>query len=59
MRKSTDPWRDYNGPGKPITVEQLEALLRQFGIEPVRLSDGSKGYTREQIEKAWANVHKA
>ena len=50
-------WANYNGPGKPITEEQLEALLAPFGIRPriKKRPDGTveKFYAREQFEEAW------
>jgi len=30
----SDRWANYNGKGKPITLEQLKELLRPFGIQP-------------------------
>jgi hypothetical protein len=35
-----NPWRDYNGHGKPITEAQLEQLLAKMGIYPRIGKDG-------------------
>jgi hypothetical protein len=50
-------WANYNGPGKPITVEQLHQILAErYGIEPTRLPNGEWGYWREQFEAAWSHL---
>jgi hypothetical protein len=55
--RSRGDWANYNGPGKPITEEQLQALLAPFGIQrrTKRRPDGTieKFYAREQFEEAW------
>jgi hypothetical protein len=40
------PWRDFNGPGKPITQKQMEELLKGLGIEP----DADGNYHRKDFE---------
>jgi hypothetical protein len=46
-------WRDFNGPGKPLRQEQLEAMLAKYGIFPVINEKGERGYRREQFEEMW------
>jgi hypothetical protein len=49
--KRNHPWRDFNGPDKPITEEQMKEMLeKQFGIKP--RADGK--FHREDFEAAWA-----
>jgi hypothetical protein len=47
------PWRDYNGFGKGITVDQLHEILAEFGIYPVRLDNGEMGFRAEQFKRAF------
>jgi hypothetical protein len=51
------PWRDYNGPGKPITEKQVIKLLAECGIEPIKMEDGQLVYTRGQFEQAWRRLN--
>jgi hypothetical protein len=51
--KRNNRYANWNGPGKPLTAEQLQQILaKEFGIEPVLLEGGKWGYRREQIEEA-------
>ena len=50
--KHSHLWRNYNGPGRPITKEQLEELLAKEGIYP-RIKDGREGYIKADFEAAW------
>ena len=55
-----NPWANYNGPGKPITEKQVEALLAPLGIHPriKKRPDGTieRFYAREQFEEAWKSL---
>lgn len=45
------PWRDFNGPGKPITEQQLQEILKkEFGIMP----DADGCYNWKDFEAAQA-----
>jgi hypothetical protein len=55
-------WADFRGKG-PISLHQLAALLRPFGIRPIHglhptgRSDQTRGgYRRAQFENAWARL---
>ena len=51
--KRNNKYANWNGPGKPLTAEQLQQILaKEFGIEPVLLEDGQWGYRFEQVEEA-------
>jgi hypothetical protein len=44
------PWRDYNGPGKPIAQQQMEEILaRDFGVKP----DANGYFHRKDFEAAF------
>lgn len=49
-------WRDYNGPGKPITEAQLIELLAEYGIKPRVAADGSTYFLREDFEGVWKHL---
>ena len=42
-------WRDYNGPGQPLTEEQMREMLKALGVEP----DADGYYHREDIDRAY------
>jgi hypothetical protein len=49
-------WRDYNGPGKPITEGQIEELLAEHGIYPRVNDKGEKYWERSDFEQAWKKL---
>jgi hypothetical protein len=56
------PWNEWRGlrgdrPPRPLTQNELSALLRNFGIKPrsIRIpGEGTKGYMRAWFERTWA-----
>jgi hypothetical protein len=51
--KRNNRYANWNGPGKPLTAEQLQQILaKEFGIEPVLLEGGKWGYRFDQVEEA-------
>lgn len=49
------PWPEWRG--RPLTGPGLAALLKPFGVRPVKRWDGgqgpSRGYLREQVARVW------
>jgi hypothetical protein len=53
---SHNKWRDYNGPGRPITEQQIEELLALYGISPHVNAAGEKYWKREDFEPVWKKL---
>ena len=51
--KKPNIWRDYNGPGKPITEAQIIELLSKYGIKPRIGPNGKSYFHREDFEQIW------
>lgn len=49
-------WANYNGPGKPITQQQLAELLAQCGIKERFDENGNGYYAREDFEPVWKRL---
>jgi hypothetical protein len=49
-------WANYNGPGKPLTKEQLAALLARWGIKERFDENGNGYYAREDFEAVWKHL---
>ena len=50
------PWPEWKA-GKPMTTNQLAAVLRPFGVKPQNMRDGAdvfKGYMADSFADAWA-----
>jgi gluconate kinase len=48
------PWDDLRG--KPLAVRGLATMLRQYGVQPIKVNIGGKrlqGYRREDLWDAW------
>jgi hypothetical protein len=54
--KKQRSWKDYNGPDKPITEEQIETLLAEYDIHPRIDAQGNKYWHRDDFEGAFAAV---
>jgi hypothetical protein len=49
-------WANYNGPGRPITEEQIEELLSREGIKPRIAPDGTKYFHRDDFQEAFKRL---
>lgn len=56
MTKRSNLWANYNGPGKPITEQQLAKLLATVGIKERFDENGNGYYTREDFVTAWVQL---
>jgi hypothetical protein len=50
-------WANFNGPGKPITKEQLAEILADVGVEEQFDENGEGYYRREDIERAFKHYY--
>jgi hypothetical protein len=56
MKPRKHLWRDFNGPGKPVTEKQIEAMLARFGIKPRIGEDGRSYYHQADFEEVWKHL---